>query len=69
MSDDHVDFDLKRKLQFEGMFLDPEKYDPVRMLGSGGFGKVKAARGNVQNFVIPSSDSATPAFLPRCICY
>lgn len=48
VSDDHVDSDLKRQLQFDGMFLDPEKYDPVRMLGSGGFGQVKVARGNVQ---------------------
>lgn len=50
VSDDHVDLNLKRQLQFDGMFLDPEKYDPVRMLGSGGFGQVKAARGNVQYF-------------------
>ena len=31
---------LKRQLQFEGCFLDPEKYDPVKHLGHGGYAKV-----------------------------
>ena len=31
---------LKRQLQFEGCFLDPEKYDPVKRLGHGGYAKV-----------------------------
>ena len=33
---------LKRQLQFEGCFLDPEKYDPVKHLGHGGYAKVHA---------------------------
>ena len=35
-----VDADLKRQLQFEGCFLNPEKYDPVKHLGRGGQAKV-----------------------------
>ena len=31
---------LKRQLQFEGCFLDPERYDPVKRLGHGGYAKV-----------------------------
>ena len=31
---------LKRQLQFEGCFLDPEKYDPVKHLGHGGYARV-----------------------------
>ena len=31
---------LKRQLQFEGCFLDLEKYDPVKRLGHGGYAKV-----------------------------
>ena len=31
---------LKRQLQFEGCFLDPDKYDPVKRLGQGGYAKV-----------------------------
>lgn len=31
---------LKRQLQFEGCFLDPDKYDPVKRLGHGGYAKV-----------------------------
>ena len=38
--DYQVDSDLKQQLQFDGFFLDPDKYDPVRELGSGGFAKV-----------------------------
>ena len=33
--------ELKGKLQSDGCFLDPEKYDPVKFLGSGGYAKVK----------------------------
>ena len=35
-----VDAVLKRQLQFEGCFLNPEKYDPVKPLGRGGQAKV-----------------------------
>ena len=35
-----VDEKLKRRLQDEGCFLDPEKYDPVKRLGHGGYAKV-----------------------------
>lgn len=35
-----VDAVLKRQLQFEGCFLNPKKYDPVKPLGSGGHAKV-----------------------------
>ena len=35
-----VDEKLKRRLQDEGCFLDPEKYDPVKRLGRGGYAKV-----------------------------
>ena len=35
-----VNSGLKRQLQFEGCFLDPEKYDPVKRLGHGGYAKV-----------------------------
>ena len=31
---------LKRQLHFEGCFLDPERYDPVKRLGHGGYAKV-----------------------------
>ena len=31
---------LKQQLQFEGCFLDPDKYDPVKRLGHGGYAKV-----------------------------
>ena len=36
-----VNLELKGKLQSDGCFLDPEKYDPVKFLGSGGYAKVK----------------------------
>ena len=36
-----VNPELKGKLQSDGCFLDPEKYDPVKFLGSGGYAKVK----------------------------
>ena len=35
-----LDPELKRKLQFDGCFLHPERYDPVKFLGAGGFAKV-----------------------------
>ena len=35
-----VDEKLKRRLQDEGCFLHPEKYDPVKRLGKGGYAKV-----------------------------
>ena len=35
-----VDPALKMHLTFPGSYLDPEKYDPVKLLGSGGFAKV-----------------------------
>ena len=35
-----VNLMLKRRLQDEGCFLDPEKYDPVKRLGKGGYAKV-----------------------------
>ena len=35
-----VDPKLKERLQSEGQFLDPEKYDPVKRLGCGGYAKV-----------------------------
>ena len=41
VTDARVDLELKRKLQSDGCFLDPEKYDPVKFLGSGGYAKVK----------------------------
>ena len=41
VTDVQVNLELKEKLQFDGCFLDPEKYDPVKFLGSGGFAKVK----------------------------
>ena len=41
VTDAQVDLELKGKLQSDGCFLDPEKYDPVRLLGSGGYAKVK----------------------------
>ena len=31
---------LKQQLQFEGCFLDPKRYDPVKRLGRGGYAKV-----------------------------
>ena len=31
---------LKSQLQFEELFLDPEKHDPVKRLGYGGYAKV-----------------------------
>lgn len=40
LTDDQVDSDLKQQLQFDGFYLDPNKYDPVRELGSGGFAQV-----------------------------
>ena len=41
LTDAQVDLELKGKLQSDGCFLDPEKYDPVKFLGSGGYAKVK----------------------------
>ena len=41
VTDVQVNLELKGKLQFDGRFLDPEKYDPVKFLGSGGYAKVK----------------------------
>ena len=41
VTDVQVDQELKQKLQFDGCFLDPKKYDPVKFLGSGGYAKVK----------------------------
>ena len=41
VTDAQVDLELKGKLQSDGCFLDPEKYDPVKFLGSGGYAKVK----------------------------
>ena len=41
VTDTQVDLELKRKLQSDGCCLDPEKYDPVKFLGSGGYAKVK----------------------------
>ena len=41
VTDVQVNLELKEKLQFDGCFLDPEKYDPVKFLGSGGYAKVK----------------------------
>lgn len=35
-----VDPELKSELTTNGRFLDPEKYDPVKLIGSGGFAKV-----------------------------
>lgn len=35
-----VDSALGLELTIDGRFLDPEKYDPVKLLGSGGFAKV-----------------------------
>ena len=35
-----VDKKLKRRLQDEGCFLDPEEYDPVKCLGHGGYARV-----------------------------
>lgn len=35
-----VNLMLKRRLQDEGCFLDPEKYDPVKRLGHGGYARV-----------------------------
>ena len=35
-----VDSALRSQLTADGRFLDPEKYDPVKLLGSGGFAKV-----------------------------
>ncbi|XP_073230003.1 uncharacterized protein [Porites lutea] len=40
VTDAQVDLELKGKLQSDGCFLDPEKYDPVKFLGSGGYAKV-----------------------------
>ena len=41
VTDAQVDLELKGKLQSDGCFLDPEKYDPVKFLGSGGYTQVK----------------------------
>ena len=41
VTDVQVNLELKGKLQSDGCFLDPEKYDPVKFLGSGGYSKVK----------------------------
>ena len=35
-----VDSALRSELRIDGRFLDPEKYEPVKLLGSGGFAKV-----------------------------
>jgi len=35
-----VDSALRSELTIDGRFLDPEKYDPVKLIGSGGFAKV-----------------------------
>ena len=40
VADVQVDEKLKRRLQDEGCFLDPEKYDPVKRLGHGGYARV-----------------------------
>ena len=40
VADVQVDKKLKQRLQDEGCFLDPEKYDPVKRLGYGGYAKV-----------------------------
>ena len=41
VTDVQVDLELKGNLQSDGCFLDPEKYDPVKLLGSGGYAMVK----------------------------
>ena len=41
VTDVQVNLELKGNLQSDGYFLDPEKYDPVKFLGSGGYSKVK----------------------------
>ena len=41
VTDVQVNLELKEKLQSDGCFLDPEKYDPVKFLGSGGYAKVR----------------------------
>ena len=41
VTDAQVDLELKGNLQSDGCFLDPEKYDPVKFLGSGGYAMVK----------------------------
>ena len=35
-----VPVDLSQQLRSDGCFLNPEKYDPVKFLGSGGYAKV-----------------------------
>ena len=35
-----VNLMLKRRLQYEGCFLDPEKYDRVKCLGYGAYARV-----------------------------
>jgi len=35
-----VDSALRSELSINGRFLDPEKYDPIKLIGSGGFAKV-----------------------------
>ena len=35
-----VESSLRPQLSSDGCFLDPEKYEPVKLLGSGGFAKV-----------------------------
>ena len=35
-----VNLMLKRQLQYEGCFLDPEKYDRVKCLGHGAYARV-----------------------------
>ena len=41
VTDAQEDLELKGNLQSDGCFLDPEKYEPVKFLGSGGFAMVK----------------------------
>ena len=41
VTDAQVDLELKGNLQSDGCYLDPEKYDPVKLLGSGGYAMVK----------------------------
>ena len=41
VTDVQVNLERKGRLQSDGCFLDPAKYDPVKFLGSGEYSEVK----------------------------